>query len=196
MSKELKLVSPICPTVNHYMNYRVIRQGKRNVVLPYPSTETKEYKKKFIPYVQNEVKQQGWEMDYTGLQHYYVDWVVYFDRIDRDAANLDKVLIDSITEAKCVWVDDNVVCNRVKHIYYDAMNPRIELTIHAVDYIGIFDNQEQLDMFENKCKTCSRYSRNCSILKNAKTGRIQEEINDLVCGAYKEKKAKKAKEEK
>ena len=188
MSKELKLISSIPPTVNHYMNYRVGKMGGRNVVIPYPSKETKDYKKQFIPYVQNEAQKQGWEIDYTGLQHYYVDWVIYFDRVDKDAANLDKVLIDSITEAKCVWVDDNVVCNRVNHIYYDSRNPRIELTITPVDYIGIFDNQQQLDEFEGKCKTCSRYKRNCSILKNAKSGRIQEEINSFVCNKFKEAK--------
>lgn len=192
MSKELKLVSPICPSNNHYLDYRVARCGRKNIVAPYPTKETKKFKKQFIPYIQEEAKKQGWEMDYTGLQHYYMDWDVYFPRVDMDASNYDKVIADSITESRAVWMDDNTLCNRIKHIYYDSNNPRIELTIYPVDYIGIFDNQEQLDIFENTCKTCSRYSRNCSILKNAKTGRIQEEINDLVCSAYKEKKAKKA----
>ena len=188
MSKELKLVSPIAPTVNHYMNYRVVKSGGKNIVAPYPSKETKEYKKYFIPYVQNEVKKQGCEMDYTGLQHYYVDWIVYFDRVDKDASNQDKVIIDSITESGVVWMDDNVVCNRVNHIYYDSKNPRIELKIYPVDYIGIFDTQDQMCEFENKCKTCNRYKRNCSLLKNAKVGRIQEEIKDLICSKYKEVK--------
>ena len=191
MTKELKLVSPICPTVNHYMNYRVGKVNGRLTVLPYPSKETKEFKNNFIPYVQDEAKKQCWEMDYTGLQHYYVDWIIYFDRVDKDAANLDKVLIDSITEAKCVWIDDNVVCNRINHIYYDSKNPHIEITIKPVDYIGIFDNEEQLNNFENICKTCARYGRNCSIFKNAKAGRIQEEIINFECLKYKEKKEKK-----
>ena len=33
---------------------------------------------------------------------------------------------------------------------------------------------------------CSRYKRNCSILKNAKSGRIQDEICDFECSKYKE----------
>lgn len=188
MSKELYLVSPICPSVNHYMDYRVAKVKGKNVVMPYPSKETKDYKKKFIPYVKQEAKKQNWEMDMTGLQHYYVYWTVYFDRIDKDAANLEKVLIDSITESKAVWIDDNVICNRVDRIYYDSKNPRIEIIIKPVDYIGIFNNKSDLDRFENKCRTCSRYGRNCSILKNAKTGRIQEEIVGYECSSYKEKK--------
>ena len=188
MSKELKLVSPICPSNNHYLNYRVIKKGRANIVSPYPSKETKEYKKYFIPYVQEEAKKQGWEMDYTGLQHYYVDWNVYFPRVDMDASNYDKVLADSITESGVVWLDDNVVCNRIKHIYYDSKNPRFEITVYATDYIGIFNDKDELNKFEDKCKTCSRYKRNCSILKNAKTGRIQEEIVSLNCLKYKEAK--------
>lgn len=191
MSKELKLVSPICPSNNHYLKYRVIKKGRQSIVSPYPSKETKDYKKEFIPYVQREAKKQGWEMDYTGLQHYYVDWVVYFPRVDMDSANYDKVLADSITESKAVWLDDNVVCNRVKHIYYDSKNPRIELTIHPVDYIGIFDNKDELNKFENKCKTCNRYKKNCSIFTKAKAGRIQEEIVGLNCLKYKEIKEEK-----
>lgn len=191
MSKELKLISPICPSVNHYLAYRSMRVNGRNVVSPYPTKESKEFKKNFIPYVKNEVKKQEWEMDQTGLQHYYVDWIIYFPRIDMDAANYDKVLMDSITESKSVWIDDNIVCNRIKHIYYDSENPHFELTIHPVDYIGIFDNRQQFDNFEDRCRTCMRYKRNCSILLKAKSGRIQKDIVDFECVKYKRKKEEK-----
>lgn len=189
MIKELKLVSSICPSNNHYLSYRVVKSGNRNIVSPYPTEETKKFKKEFISYIKDEVVKQGWEMDCTGLQHYYMDWDVYFPRIDMDAANYDKVIADSITESGVVWIDDNTLCNRINHIYYDSKNPRIELTIYPVDYIGIFNTQKQLDEFEQKCKTCYRYKRNCALIKNAKIGRIQEEIDELVCSKY--KKAKK-----
>jgi len=35
---------------------------------------------------------------------------------------------------------------------------------------------------------CSRYNRNCSILKKAKEGRIQKEISELICNKYKKRK--------
>lgn len=188
MNKELKLIASICPSNNHYLSYRVVKSGGRNIVAPYPTKETKDFKKKFISYIKDEVKKQNWEMDCTGLQHYYMDWDVYFPRVDMDAANYDKVIADSITESGVVWIDDNTLCNRVKHIYYDSKNPRFVLTIKPVNYIGIFDDQEQLTKFEEKCKTCSRYKRNCSLLRNAKAGRIQEEIDSLICNKYKDVK--------
>ena len=52
--------------------------------------------------------------------------------------------------------------------------------------MGIFDNKDVLKTFEDKCMDCSRYKRNCSILKKAKEGRIQNEIgNDFICSKYK-----------
>lgn len=189
MSNELKLVSPIPPSVNHYLGYRVIRVKKKNVVSSYPTEETKKYKQYFIPYIKNEVKKQKWKINNDKFQHYYVDWIVYFNRIDKDVANYDKVMMDTITESGVVWIDDNVVCNRVERIYYDSENPRIELTIRPVDYIGIFKDKNELNIFENKCKTCRRYKRNCSILKNAKIGIIQKDICNLECLKYKKSKS-------
>ena len=188
MSKELRLISPIAPTTNNYMSYSVNKKGKKTIVSAYPSKETVEYKKNFIPYVREEAKKQGWILDETGLQHYYVYWTIYFQRIDIDASNQDKVIIDSITESGVVWKDDNVVCNRIEHIYYDTKNPHIELIVKPVDYIGIFNNKDELNEFEDKCKTCNRYKRNCSLLRNAKIGRIQEEIFNLQCSKYKKAK--------
>jgi hypothetical protein len=46
-----------------------------------------------------------------------------------------------------------------------------------------------MKQFEEKCKTCRRYKNNCSILKKAKEGRIQKEIDEeLNCKEYKKKK--------
>ena len=67
--------------------------------------------------------------------------------------------------------------------------------IHPVDYIGIFKNKDELDCFINKCERCNRYKRNCSLLNNAKIGRIQDEIKRvdgiLVCEKYKQGKREK-----
>ena len=52
-----------------------------------------------------------------------------------------------------------------------------------------FDNKEYLEAFEHKCNKCTRYKRNCSILKKAKEGRVQEYINkNLECNKFKEVK--------
>lgn len=190
MSKELKLVSPIPVSVNHYLGWRVIMKGGKPIVVSYETPEYKKYKKEFSKEIIKQVREQNWEMDCTGLRHIYVDTIFYFDRIDKDPNNYFKCSLDCITDSKKVWVDDNVVCERVQGILYDSKNPRMEMTIHFTNYIGIFDSIEQLDKFEDKCKLCSRYGRNCSILLKAKSGRIQEEINDFICSKYKMKKEK------
>ena len=165
-----------------------MKNGKPMAIV-YETKEAKDYKKWFASYIKGEVKKQNWNIEVNSTQHFYCDCVFYFDRIDKDCNNYFKLLLDAITETQFVWMDDNVVCERVNRIYYDSENPRIEIKIYPVDYIGIFDSQEQLDYFEDKCKTCNRYKRNCSILKKAKEGRIQDEIQinefeDLYCDKY------------
>ena len=109
-------------------------------------------------------------------------------RKEKESNNYYKCMLDAITDTQLIWIDDNVVCERINRIYYDSKNPRIELHIYPVDYIGIFDNISQLENFESNCIGCSRYKRNCSILQKAKDGRVQEEIVDFTCLKYKPKK--------
>ena len=191
MSQILKLISPIPLSVNHYLKTRAIIKNGKPMAMMYETSEAKQYKKEFAKYVKQQAKEQNWIMSKDKTQHIYCDCVFYFDKNGKDCNNYFKLLLDSITESECVWIDDKIVCERVNRIYYDSSNPRIELTIYPVEYVGIFDNQEQLNCFEDKCKTCTRYARNCSILNNTKTGRIQEEICNLTCIKYKLKKEKK-----
>lgn len=184
----LKLTSPIPLSVNHYLGTRAILKNGKPMAIIYETGEAKKYKQKFSEYIKEQVKLQNWIMSKDKTQHIYCDCVFYFDRTDKDCNNYFKLLLDSITESESVWIDDKVVCERVHRIYYDSNNPRIELTIYRTDYIGIFDNINQLNNFEEKCKTCQRYKRNCSIFKKAKEGRIQEEICNLECNKYKETK--------
>ena len=190
MGNILKLTITDFISVNHYIAYRTIMKNGKPMAMSYKTKEAKDFQKRFEQYIKEQVKIQNWDVPVNPAQHFYVDAVFYFPRLDMDANNYFKVQLDSLTETGLIWVDDNVVCERVQRIYYDSSNPRIEFTIYPVDYIGIFDNQEQLNEFEDKCKTCSRYKRNCSILKKAKEGRIQEEIQDLCCEKYKEVKEK------
>ena len=188
MSKELFLVSPIPPSVNHYLAYRCIVKNGRPMAMSYKTSEATKYQKEFIQYVKEEVKKQNWELVPNKTQHFYIDTVFYFNRTDDDPNNYFKLPLDSITETGLIWIDDNVTCERVQAIYYDNKNPRVEMHIYPVDYIGIFSNQDKLNEFENRCKNCSRYSRNCSILRKAIEGRIQEEIVEGACNKFKEKK--------
>ena len=151
------------------------------MAMSYKTSEAIKYQKEFINYVKEEIRKQNYTLEPNKTQHFYIDAIFYFDRTDRDPNNYFKCMLDAITDTGLIWVDDNVTCERVQRIYYDSKNPRIELTIYPVDYIGVFDNASQLEQFESRCIGCSRYKRNCSILQKAKEGRVQEEINNGTC---------------
>lgn len=192
MCNVLKLVSPIPVSVNHYLKPRgFLTKNKKVMVTMYETADAKKYKKEFIKYIKEEIKKQKFVHLPNKTQHFYVDCDFYFARIDQDANNYFKIMLDAITDTGMIWVDDNVTCERVNKILYDNKNPRIELTIRPVEYVGIFDNNEQLELFKNRCTSCSRYRGGvCSILKKAIEGRVQEDIDmqNFNCIKYKEKK--------
>lgn len=185
--KRLKLISSIPPSVNHYLGYRAVMKNGKPMATSYKTSEAKKYQKEFEEYIRKETITQGWNLTPNKYQHFYVDAVFYFDRTDKDPNNYFKCCLDSITETGLIWADDNVVCERVQRIYYDSSNPRLELTIYPVDYIGIFDDISALEQFENRCVGCTRYARNCSLLLKAKEGRVQDEIHDGICLCYRRK---------
>lgn len=182
--QELKLTSPIAPSVNHYLGWRAVIKGGKPMAIGYKKPGAIKYQKEFAEYVKNEAKKQGWIKSEDKSQHYYMDCIFYFDRVDKDANNSFKCLADAITDSESVWIDDTQLCERVQAIYYDSDNPRIEIIIRPVDYIGVFNNASQLDEFKSRCIGCKRYKRNCSLLKKAIEGRIQSEINDGECNKF------------
>lgn len=160
-----------------------MKNGKPMAV-SYKKPEATKYQKEFSEYVKQEAKRQGWEKSDNKSQHYYMDCYFYFDRVDKDANNHFKCLADAITDSQVVWADDTQLCERVQLIRYDSDNPRIEIIIKPVDYIGVFDNAPQLDEFTTRCVGCKRYKRNCSLLKKALEGKIQKEINNSECEKF------------
>lgn len=142
----------------------------------YKKKEAKQYQEEFKSYVAAEVAKQGWVCDPTGSRHIYVDAYFVFPRTDMDSNNYWKCMLDAITETQVVWPDDNIVCERTQMITYDAQNPYVRLEIHYADYIGIFENEDCLNEFEEKCKSCKRGSRGCTIRRKAAEGKIQEEV--------------------
>jgi Holliday junction resolvase RusA-like endonuclease len=188
---ELKLRIPLPTSLNKlYVNqYKYNARTKKNEptgarVL---SKEGKLSKALIQKAAKNQMKKQKWDYEYTKDNYIYLDSIIYFNKKGRDDNNLYKLLCDALE--KIVYDNDSRVLIRTMKIFYDAENPRMELHIHPVEYIGIFDDQSCLDKFESVCKNCSRYARNCSILNKAKEGRIQEEIDStFTCSKFKEKK--------
>lgn len=188
MEKEniLRLTSQVPPSVNHYLAYRaILSKSGRPIGTSYCTAEAKRYRKYFTEYVTEQVSVQGWDLTPNPKQHFYMDGWFYFPRADMDANNYWKIAIDAITDTQKIWIDDNVVCERVQKVMYDPENPRVEFVIKPVDYIGIFDNAEQLDQFiDNNCIGCKNFKRNCSLLNRAIDGRIQSVITQTKCNKY------------
>lgn len=186
MNKSLKLVvNGIPPSVNHYMGYRGVRKGNACMVMAYTKPESKQFQKEFKAYAKEQVKLQKWDIEQTRNVHHYMDCVFYFDRTDKDSQNYFKVMSDVLNGI--AYIDDRTILTRTNEQYYDVDNPRIEIIIYPVKYRGIFSNEKSQYIFEEKCKSCKRYKRNCSILNKAKEGRIQSEIDDeMNCSKYKE----------
>lgn len=182
MDQYLIITSPIPPSVNHYIAHRVVIKGGKPLAVVYKTKEAVAYQTSFKKIVASAVKEQSWPTNLDAPRHIYVDAVFYMDKRHRDCNNAWKCLLDAITETQLVWRDDDVVCERVNKIVYDAANPRVELRIHYVDYVGIFDTEDQLEDFKkNNCIGCKRYKRNCALLRNAIEGRVQEEIDGYIC---------------
>lgn len=185
MGQNLIFTSPIPPSVNHYLAYRTIIKNGKPMAMSYKTKEAKDYQKSIIKLIQEEVEKQGWKKSDNKFQHYYMDVLFYFPRIDMDANNYFKCLADAITDSELVWIDDTQLCERVMGIYYDSKNPRMEIEIKPVNYIGIFPKKDTYEQFICKCGTCKRYKRHCSILNKAKEGRISEDITSFECQKYK-----------
>lgn len=192
MHSELFLTCPVPPSVNHYLALRAFIKNGKPFAMSYKTAVAVKYQEELEQYVLEEVKKQGWEMEPNKHQHFYADAVFYFRAIDQDANNYFKLLLDAITNTKAIWLDDNVVCERVNKIMYNSENPHIDLHIYPVDYIGIFNSANQLEQFKsNNCIGCSRYKRNCSLLASAIEGRVKEEYNNEQCFSRKEAKQKR-----
>ena len=188
----LHLTSEIPPSVNHYLAYRAIMRRGKPYAMSYKTPEASRYRKEFADYVAAEVEKQGWDLPVEKARHFYIDAIAYFPRTDMDISNYWKVMLDAITDTQLIWADDNVVCERAQRIYYDPKNPRIELTIRPVEYIGVFDNASQMEAFiASNCIGCARYKKNCSVLRNAVEGRVQDVVHGGKCEKRKKLKGDK-----
>lgn len=138
-------------------------------------------------YIKKEVEKQNWDKIEGRFLH--MDEVIYSNRKGRDPDNFKKLQQDCITESGVVWCDDSYCLPRTQRLYIDSTNPRIELVITPTEFVGIFDNEEVAKSFEDRCKGCTRYKNNCSILRQSLESRIQPEIdNSLVCSEFKQLK--------
>lgn len=167
---------PLPPSVNEYLGKRVAFSGGRYFVQVYETTKAKEFKKYMKMLIQREVIKNGW--DKTGEFEYVICEIdAYIPQKKRDTDNMFKCLLDSFTESDLIY-DDSMIKPRVREIYIDSINPRLEVTLYKDEKIGVFKNTEHLEAFKNKnCYNCKRLKRNCSLLKKSLENRIVPEVD-------------------
>lgn len=177
---KLTLTSPLGPSVNNYLNYRVRKQGKRSFVQAYMSNDTLVYRQFFIDYVKDQIKEQGWVTPEKGKQ-VYVYMTFFMDRKKKDPNNFIKVPFDALTDAG-VFIDDDIALPVADRVYIDSLNPRIEIEIFEAESIGIFENMEELEEFKvHNCYNCKRNIETCGVLKKILDNRIIPEVQDGIC---------------
>lgn len=168
-------------SVNNYLkpSARIV-QGKPLAYL-YETKESKDWKKRFGAYLKRETKKQNWDKDLTKDGHWYLDCVFYQARTNQDNNNYYKLLCDALTEHGVIQDDKNVLV-RTQKIMYDSKSPRFVAVLRQVEYKGIFSSKEQEDEFINaNCSLCKKDQSKCAILRKAREGRIQEDINNMEC---------------
>lgn len=207
----LNLTIPIPPSINNgYLKPRAFMQynPKTKKMIPmaqmYETKEAKDFKRHCITLLKREVERKNFKPNST-KSFFFIEWTWFFKTVKNDTNNRLKVPIDSISEFGDkyenlrIWEDDNLSMNIDKRIYYDTNNPRVELELYEAPFIGIFDNQEDLDNFiSTYCNNCKKGNKigqkgGCSIYKKATQSRIQEEIDinfetgEKICNKIKNK---------
>ncbi|OME54132.1 hypothetical protein BSK59_16255 [Paenibacillus odorifer] len=201
---ELNLLLPVPTSINKlYINEY---QYQKNPVTKKPervptgrrilSTEGRKVKAQIQGRARVQLLEQPeWDYEWTKENFVYQDAVIYFARRGSDDNNIYKLLNDSLEGI--TYDNDSRVLVRTQRIVYDSKNPRIEVKITPVEFVGIFENKDVYDEFEAKCefggvKGCSKYRKgSCSILKDSIAGTVREEIGSIhnpICTAFKEKK--------
>lgn len=178
----LKIISPIPPSVNNYLNYKVqraaVRPGSRPkmFVQSYKSEDSLVFEGEFFNIAKQAVNEQKWTIPEKS-KYVVVDCIFFFPKHGMDTNNHWKLPLDVLKTAG-VYFDDSKVLEHARRVYIDAKNPRMELHIYESDIIGIFDNEDELEKFKAfNCCLCKKNPNRCSTMTKALENRVTGDIN-------------------
>lgn len=193
---ELKLTLPVPVSINAlYINqygYNPKTRQRAPTGARILSKEGEKCKEQIQFHAAKQLGDQEWDYEWTKdkKNFLYQDAVIYFSRKGRDDNNVYKLLNDSLEGI--IYDNDSRVLVRTQKILFDKENPRIEITLSPVEYVGVFKDKEEAQHFEEGCKECTRYlNGRCSILIDSLSGSVRNEIeydSMPLCTVYKEKK--------
>lgn len=190
MSKEISISIDMLPlSVNEYLKPSYANKGGK--IIPYmrESATSKNFKSKFRDVLKAKIKEFDWDIEDTKDGHWYLDCEFVQTRTNQDSNNFFKILLDSMTGL--LIDDDKNILVRVNRISYDSKNPHMELRLHKVSYIGVFDNLEEIDKLKTEyCSTCSKNKR-CALIKKGIDGYesapFYKDGEEVVCDSYKKR---------
>lgn len=156
--------TPVPPSVNNYLEWKVERRGRKIIPKSYYSPDTNHFIQTTTKIIENAINEQNWET-LEKNEWCRVTIKFFFERKGKDPSNYSKVLFDTMTKCN-LWNDDEYVLLFEEEAYIDKNHPRLEVTVEKIDKIGVFENQEQLDLFKKEnCETCTHNGkRKCSFL--------------------------------
>ena len=104
---------------------------------------------------------------------------MYFDRIDKDPNNYFKTPCD--VGNGIIYHDDRTIVTRVKRVYYtynEQVPPHFEYELYPVEYIGIFNDEEEYKAFIVKCEQCRNYKDgDCKRLSDYEAYKITKDFD-------------------
>lgn len=198
---KLKFTIPVPPSVNALYTNQAFYNPKTKSYQPTGkrilTKDGKIAKNRISSEAKMAVVNSDWNMEDIGDNMLYMDTIIFFNRRGRDADNIYKAIQDSMQGI--VYNNDSQVLARTQKIMFDKNNPRVEVTIYPVSFVGIFNDEEGKDDFIARCEFdekngCSKFRNGkCSILKDCLSGTVREEIqdhNNPVCTSFTPKKGK------
>lgn len=185
----MEFTIPLCPSVNSYNQYKIIRRGKRLSIQSYPSLDTEKFYKEAVPIIREAIKKYGWQTVPKG-QFVEVYPTFYMRKAGMDADNHFKCLNDSLQKAEVVENDSQII-PRCEDVFIDKDNPRIVVTVNISPKIGIFASELHKEEFlKRNCKQCSKNHLKCTCFKSFLENRVHELEDDYTCKKLKIKGVK------
>lgn len=190
---KVELTLPVPTSINAlYMNqfaYNPKTRKREMTGAKILSKQGEKRKAEIADAAKEQLQGQEWNYEWTKENYVYQDAVIHFARRGSDDNNIYKLLNDTLEGI--VYDNDSRVLVRTQRIVYDSTNPRVEVTITPVDFVGIFEYETNAKEFELNCQGCTRYkSGRCSILQDSLRGTVREEIGSIYepeCSSYKKK---------
>lgn len=159
-------------SVNQYLKPSARIVGGKPLAYLYESKESKDWKKRFVAYLKREAVKQKWDKSITSKGHWYLDCIFVQARTNQDNNNYYKLLCDALTESEIIEDDKNILV-RTQRVMYDSKNPHFYAVLKPVEYMGIFNNEEEYEQF---VKDSGLNPDKSAVLKKAREGRVQEQI--------------------